>query len=557
MKESGSIQNNLFRNLILLSFIPFIVVVIIFAFVMSHNSIEESRADGMYKNQVMNEKLEDVLNLHFTILRNFGVNPETRQYILQDESDRDGTVKLMLDITNGGFKDSGTMSIANADGLQIARTDNKAVLDISDLQYFIKTMDEQREVVSDVLIDEVTGKLTVYLTVPIVEMSEDNLIKYKNSIISINSRPVEDESGQEKYIIGMVQREYGLDFFQGFAKSISEEGTEVLILDNQGRLIVNSDMEAIETEEDRIDKNNIREQAICNYSVWKSYVEDDTEGELSIIPHEAGIEVEGAEPEEGYGSMDMEINGKECLVCFSVNSMTGWMVATVRPYSDIRLPVIKQVLVIGFVGSIALIIIAFTASYVSRRSTKDITEEISALSDARDKFKNDSETDILTGLYNKAALERMAVENLSESENDSLNVIYMVDLDHFKEINDTFGHQAGDELLKSFAKKLKKNFRIYDIVARFGGDEFVVVLTDMPNMEVVILKANQIGKIALSLKHGEENAGVSASIGIATTTGHELNYEELFQKADSSVYRVKNDGRNGYSHNEGDVVHFS
>ena len=73
-----------------------------------------------------------------------------------------------------------------------------------------------------------------------------------------------------------------------------------------------------------------------------------------IIPHEAGIGVAGSETHEGYGSMDMEINGQECLVCFSVNSMTGWMVATVRPYSYIRLPVIKQVLVIGFVGSIEL-----------------------------------------------------------------------------------------------------------------------------------------------------------------------------------------------------------
>ena len=196
----------------------------------------------------------------------------------------------------------------------------------------------------------------------------------------------------------------------------------------------------------------------------------------------------------------------------------------------------------------------FLRFYISKKSTKDISDEVNALTSARDRFKSESETDKLTDLYNKGALERMAKARLNSGERDGLDALYVIDLDHFKEVNDTLGHQAGDEILKEFAKRLKKVFRTEDIVARFGGDEFVVVLTDMPNEEVIQRKAAQINEVALNIQYEEKNAGISASIGIATAKGQEMTYEELFSKADKSVYIVKGSGRNGYSYNEGQFI---
>ena len=552
MKKNDGIRSNMFRNLILVSFIPYILAIIIFAIIMTRNSVEDSRNDGMFRNQIMNEKLEDVLDLHLTIMRNFAVNPGTRQFILQEEEDRDPVIQLMLEITNGGFKDSSNMSITRADGMQIARTDDHEMLNVSDRQYFIKTLEENTEVISDVLIGRVSNKPGIFLTVPVVEMDTQNISDYRDTIDKMNAPLLQDDD-TEKYIIGIVQREYGLDFFQDFVEAISEDEIRVVILDNQGKLIADSGVDSIGSEEERADINSIREQVLSNIDAWNTE-EVRNFGDKETYSFEAGTDIKGAENEEGFGSMNMEIDGEASLVCFSVNTMTGWLVATIRPYRDIREQVIHQALLIGIIGSVVLALIAVVAFYISKKSTKDISDEVNALTSARDRFKSESETDKLTDLYNKGALERMAKARLNSGERDGLDALYVIDLDHFKEVNDTLGHQAGDEILKEFAKRLKKVFRTEDIVARFGGDEFVVVLTDMPNEEVIQRKAAQINEVALNIQYEEKNAGISASIGIATAKGQEMTYEELFSKADKSVYIVKGSGRNGYSYNEGQFI---
>ena len=121
-----------------------------------------------------------------------------------------------------------------------------------------------------------------------------------------------------------------------------------------------------------------------------------------------------------------------------------------------------------------------------------------------------------------------------------------MDLDHFKEVNDLLGHQFGDKVLVEFAKGLKKIFRPNDCIGRFGGDEFVIVVDSLPNMEVVIRKAEQIKQIALNLTIEGKTKFVTASIGIAIAPQNGRDYDTLFAAADKAVYHVKNTGKNGY-----------
>jgi diguanylate cyclase (GGDEF)-like protein len=124
--------------------------------------------------------------------------------------------------------------------------------------------------------------------------------------------------------------------------------------------------------------------------------------------------------------------------------------------------------------------------------------------------------------------------------------LYIIDLDHFKEANDTYGHQFGDKILVEFSKNLRKRFRPNDCIGRFGGDEFVVIIDNLPTLEIVTRKAREIKQVAPDLVIDGVNPGVTASIGIAIIPQDGTDYETVFKAADNALYYVKRHGRNGY-----------
>lgn len=158
--------------------------------------------------------------------------------------------------------------------------------------------------------------------------------------------------------------------------------------------------------------------------------------------------------------------------------------------------------------------------------------------------------DFLTGAYNKRFfLDRLQGEFSYILRNEGLMSIIVCDLDHFKLVNDTHGHLAGDFVLKKVAQHLTQNTRRHDIVARFGGEEFVIFLRDCDHKQAFILAEHlRQGIDRLKLMFNNKSIPITISMGIGTvdndTRAQFKTIENLLAKADEKLYEAKTQGRN-------------
>ncbi len=169
-------------------------------------------------------------------------------------------------------------------------------------------------------------------------------------------------------------------------------------------------------------------------------------------------------------------------------------------------------------------------------------------------LKKKAETDQLTGAYNRLAFEEKVNEYLSAT--GAVGTLYMFDLDNFKGINDNMGHLAGDDVLREVYAEIMSIFRAGDIIARVGGDEFVVFLSGITKEEIISKKAEQMCERINKVYHAENGVDIeiSSSIGIAFAPKHGTNFEALFEVADMAMYYSKSKGKNTYTVFESDAL---
>ena len=151
------------------------------------------------------------------------------------------------------------------------------------------------------------------------------------------------------------------------------------------------------------------------------------------------------------------------------------------------------------------------------------------------------DTDEMTGLRNKGALTREINQFLLEKSNEK-GLLFVMDIDCFKSINDTYGHDVGDDVIRQLGSFLGRTFNRDDIVGRFGGDEFISFIRNTDDPETASLVARNVIKGASeSVILPESEKKISLSIGIAVYQGLEKNYSEIFKKADTALYAAKAD----------------
>jgi diguanylate cyclase (GGDEF)-like protein/PAS domain S-box-containing protein len=154
--------------------------------------------------------------------------------------------------------------------------------------------------------------------------------------------------------------------------------------------------------------------------------------------------------------------------------------------------------------------------------------------------------DSLTGCFNRRYLDETLERELWRARREGYPLALLIlDLDHFKQINDTYGHQAGDEALKEVARALQADTRHEDVLCRYGGEEFVILMPRMP-LEIATQRAERwrqmIGSVCV--RHGSIELNVTASIGLAAYPEHGKVPDELTQAADLALYLAKHQGRN-------------
>jgi diguanylate cyclase (GGDEF)-like protein len=154
--------------------------------------------------------------------------------------------------------------------------------------------------------------------------------------------------------------------------------------------------------------------------------------------------------------------------------------------------------------------------------------------------------DALTDLYNRRYLaECMQIEFSRAQRNNHPVAFLLLDLDHFKEVNDTYGHQTGDHVLQIAAQAVAAQIRRSDIAFRFGGEEFMIIMPEI-NRDDALLRAEHLCQVIdeLQIEYEQKTIHITVSIGVAVYPTQGKNGDEILFAADSALYRAKNAGRN-------------
>ncbi|MCL1789196.1 MAG: GGDEF domain-containing protein [Oscillospiraceae bacterium] len=179
------------------------------------------------------------------------------------------------------------------------------------------------------------------------------------------------------------------------------------------------------------------------------------------------------------------------------------------------------------------------------KQLKTHVDDIMKLSGLTEKFENSAHYDALTGVYNRRRFgELIQTHAVIAAKKNEPTFICMLDLDLFKKVNDTYGHAAGDEVLKVVAERVKGTVRPYDLFGRYGGEEFVMFLS-APDAEIAVNFAERIRTIVYETPVHFEGIDipVSTSIGVAQMAPTR-NYENAIKAADEALYKAKKNGRN-------------
>ncbi|AIY67359.1 sensor domain-containing diguanylate cyclase [Pseudoalteromonas piratica] len=181
-----------------------------------------------------------------------------------------------------------------------------------------------------------------------------------------------------------------------------------------------------------------------------------------------------------------------------------------------------------------------------RKSLIGFSTEVTELYELKEQFRKQANTDYLTNLFNRRYFVETAEREFKRAERSSEPYALMsLDIDHFKKINDQYGHPIGDVVLQSFATNLQANLREGDVLARIGGEEFAILLPNTP-FDKAQLVAERIREYQDNTPIVTERGGVLAkvSIGLVMKQSDDVSFESLFKRVDKALYQAKEQGRN-------------
>lgn len=234
-------------------------------------------------------------------------------------------------------------------------------------------------------------------------------------------------------------------------------------------------------------------------------------------------------------------------ITFMLLTHLGIITFTIAPEIQFTNPHFWSTHIIAFITIIASPIIILGWLNTLLKSSEDaLRESNKALEKAQQKLSYLAQTDELTSLPNRRALFSYTRNEFKkyQRQQGSFSVL-MLDIDYFKRVNDTYGHEIGDMVLKAVANVLSKQVRDYEIVARTGGEEFVIILLEKDiNLSTQVAERIRKAIERIKIPYEDDVIKVTISIGVTQMMNTDTKFENILQRADACLYKAKNSGRN-------------
>lgn len=241
------------------------------------------------------------------------------------------------------------------------------------------------------------------------------------------------------------------------------------------------------------------------------------------------------------GQQFCKIKSEERFITYQMVGTNGWYIIEMysrsyfnsqqtRYFKNTKKVITEIMVALSLFFSVIIFINIFSRALYNKKS---------------EELQSKAETDLLTGLLNKMATEKH-IQDYIEGEGSSVpGMLFVLDIDNFKKINDTMGHAFGDTVLSTLGIRLRNQFRISDIIGRIGGDEFIVYLKNINDEETIKREAERMVTFFKDFQAGDYvKYSATASIGVALYPQDGGNFEELYKAADKGVYLSKQRGKN-------------
>jgi diguanylate cyclase (GGDEF)-like protein len=356
----------------------------------------------------------------------------------------------------------------------------------------------------------------------VIDTAEDNAVSLANSLTHhVIDRLLEhtvDGSGELRVTAATFPR-----FDANMRDDLEHfKVLKVKLFDRYSRLIYSSDGQQV----GRLDQDNRR---LAN----------------SLSGHNDSLAVKKDKVLDFNGQQRFTVDVVETYV--PVRNNQGKVIGSFELYQDVTLYYRKIIPFVAVSGVIMLIILiaGFRVSHVL------LKKEALQLKAAQEELKKQASTDFLTGICNRRQLLERCVEEMSRLKRMEVSGItppilgfIMIDIDHFKQVNDQHGHAAGDEVIRELAERLKQGTRSYDIVGRYGGEEFLVVVSQAEMGDLKIVAERLWSSVrSTPFQFDGTSIAVTISLGVATSSSKDEHHEDIIMRADEALYRAKNEGR--------------
>ena len=254
-------------------------------------------------------------------------------------------------------------------------------------------------------------------------------------------------------------------------------------------------------------------------AILEQYIEAGRSGMVSVLSANGSKEYLSFQPIGEYGACVM--------VCVREDQVIKSIKEENKDTTDLILKILISIII--FVALVCTIYIINRVGFA--KQSKEL--------------QNKAETDLLTDLLNKVSTEKKIKEYLEGEGKDKVSMMCVLDIDNFKKINDTMGHAFGDEVLATFGKSIRSEFRVTDIVGRTGGDEFIIFLKDLKDDAIIEREAGRISGFFKNFQVGSyQKYSPTASIGATIYPRDAQDYEGLYKSADTALYKAKKRGKN-------------